>query len=206
MNIPGHLQTAPRGINDRGVIVGQYDDGPITGPSSTHGFVFRFGQFSTVDFPGVSFTGVFGINYLGTLVGNMSIAEHRDGRPFRYMERAAVPEQCDQRHHGPRFARSSVMKTTALKILNSLLLSATLLAPLSIVSTARADHHHETYRDDEHHDQHEWNDHEDRAYRMWLKEQHRKYKDFAKLRAEDQRNYWAWRHNHSDAELKIDIR
>jgi hypothetical protein len=80
------------------------------------------------------------------------------------------------------------------------------MAPLSIVSPVRADHHHGTYRDDEHHDQHEWNDRENRAYRIWLKEHHRKYRDFAKLRAEEQRDYWGWRHNHSDAELRIDIR
>ena len=98
------------------------------------------------------------------------------------------------------------MKTTAIRFLNSLVLGAALLTPLSIVSTARADDHHGVYRDDEHHDQHEWNDREDRAYRIWVKEQHRKYRDFAKLKAEDQRAYWAWRHNHSDAELKIDIR
>jgi len=98
------------------------------------------------------------------------------------------------------------MKITAIRILNTVLLGAALIAPLSIVPAARADHDHATYRDDEHHDQHEWNEREDRAYRVWLKEHHRKYKEFAKLRAEDQRDYWAWRHSHSDAELKIDIR
>lgn len=98
------------------------------------------------------------------------------------------------------------MKTTAIRIFNTLLLGAALIAPLSIVSTARAEDHHGVYRDEEHHDQHEWNNREDRAYRIWLKEHHRKYKDFGKMRADDQRDYWAWRHNHSDAELKIDIR
>jgi hypothetical protein len=96
------------------------------------------------------------------------------------------------------------MKTTT--ILNSLLLAGSLMMPLSVVSTVRADDHHGTYKDEEHHDQHEWNNREDRAYRMWLKENHRKHRDFRKQRTEDQRAYWAWRHNHSDAELKIDIR
>src|SRR5262245_23953762 len=54
IDVPGHLQTAPRDINEAGVIVGQYDDGPITGPTSTHGFVLQNGVFTTIDFPGVS--------------------------------------------------------------------------------------------------------------------------------------------------------
>jgi len=62
-----------------------------------------------------------------------------------------------------------------------------------------------TYHDKGHNDDHAWNAHEDKAYRIWAKENHRKYVDFAKLRAEDQESYWAWRHEHSDAVLKIDI-
>jgi hypothetical protein len=62
------------------------------------------------------------------------------------------------------------------------------------------------YHDAQHNDDHHWNNREDRAYRMWVKENHRKYRTFAKLRAEDQQSYWAWRHEHSDAVLKIDIR
>jgi hypothetical protein len=30
--------------------------------------------------------------------------------------------------------------------------------------------------------------------------------DFGRLNARDQQNYWNWRHSHSDAQLKIDIR
>ncbi len=62
------------------------------------------------------------------------------------------------------------------------------------------------YKDDRHHDEHAWNEHEDRAYRMWTQERHRKYNDFDRLNPRDQRTYWDWRHNHSDAQLRIDIR
>jgi len=47
---------------------------------------------------------------------------------------------------------------------------------------------------------------EDQAYRMWVKENHRKNTSFVKLKANDQQAYWGWRHDHSDALLKIEIR
>jgi hypothetical protein len=88
---------------------------------------------------------------------------------------------------------------------NKALLGAALLAPLAVNSTPlRAEEHH--YHDKDHNDDHAWNSREDRAYRMWAKENHRKYRDFAKLKEEDQQSYWRWRHDHSDAQLKIDIR
>jgi hypothetical protein len=62
------------------------------------------------------------------------------------------------------------------------------------------------YQDARHHDEHAWNDHEDQAYRMWLGERHRNYNDFDRLRSRDQQAYWDWRHNHSDAQLKIEVR
>nr|AEQ20559.1 hypothetical protein [uncultured bacterium CSLD10] len=91
------------------------------------------------------------------------------------------------------------------------LLNATVLGVIiTLVPTAstilRADSHARTYHDKAHNDDHEWSSHEDKAYRVWAKENHRKYRDFAKLKEEDQQAYWAWRHDHSDALLKIDIR
>lgn len=61
------------------------------------------------------------------------------------------------------------------------------------------------YKDSKHNDEHAWNAQEDQAYRMWVRENHRKYDDFDRLKAGDQQAYWDWRHNHSDAQLK-DIR
>jgi hypothetical protein len=62
------------------------------------------------------------------------------------------------------------------------------------------------YHDAAHNDDHVWGKNEDQAYRIWVKQNHRKNVEFAKLRAEDQASYWAWRHDHSDAVLKINIR
>jgi hypothetical protein len=94
------------------------------------------------------------------------------------------------------------------RFLHTALLSAALMAPIAMAPTAllAEDHHDRSYHDRDHHDDHHWNKHEDRAYRMWVKENHRRYRNFNKLRAEDQRAYWAWRHEHSDGVLRIDIR
>lgn len=94
------------------------------------------------------------------------------------------------------------------RFLNSVLLSAALIVPVAVAPIMlRADDQAKarSYHDKGHNDDHEWNNHEDQAYRMYVKENHRKYRDFSKLRANDQQSYWGWRHDHSDALLKIDI-
>ena len=90
------------------------------------------------------------------------------------------------------------------RFFNAIVLGAVLLAPTA-PAVFGADAHARTYHDKEHNDDHEWNAREDKAYRIWAKENHRKYRDFAKLKVEDQQAYWGWRHNHSDVELKINI-
>jgi hypothetical protein len=97
------------------------------------------------------------------------------------------------------------MRLNILRTFNSLLLGAALFGPLATLPTVlRAVEH--LYHDKKNNDEHEWNDHEDKAYRVWAKENHRKYRDFAKLKEGDRQRYWEWRHDHSDALLKIDIR
>jgi hypothetical protein len=84
-------------------------------------------------------------------------------------------------------------------------LGIALVVPVAMApATLRAEDH--KYHDAAHNDDHTWNSHEDRAYRMWLKENHRKHTDFARLKENDQQAYWGWRHDHSDALLKIDIK
>jgi hypothetical protein len=95
------------------------------------------------------------------------------------------------------------------------LLGATLMIPVALSPTAlraqdeRRDNERREqrrYHDAKHNDEHEWNEHENQAYRMWVQERHRKYDDFSKLKERDRDAYWDWRHNHSDAVLKLDIR
>jgi hypothetical protein len=90
-------------------------------------------------------------------------------------------------------------------IFRTAMLSAALLGVVvSAPSTMRAQDH--KYHDTAHNDDHEWNGHEDKAYRIWVKENHRKYTSFDKLRDEDRQAYWGWRHDHDDAKLKIVIK
>jgi hypothetical protein len=92
---------------------------------------------------------------------------------------------------------------------NAVLLGTALLVPISMApTTLRAQEHTaaRTYHDKQHNDDHEWNNQEDQAYRMWAKQNHRKYSEFSTLKDDDQQSYWGWRHEHSDAQLKIKIR
>jgi hypothetical protein len=65
--------------------------------------------------------------------------------------------------------------------------------------TLRADDHPKRFHDRDRNDDHEWNDAESRAYRHWLtEERHRPYHDWNKASKREQRDYWRWRHEHSD--------
>lgn len=97
-------------------------------------------------------------------------------------------------------------ENTLRRFLNAALLSAALVVPIALAPTVLlADDHDRVYHDKDHNDDHHWDNHEDRAYRMYVKENHRKYRRFDRIPENDQQAYWGWRHEHSDAVLKIDI-
>ena len=91
-------------------------------------------------------------------------------------------------------------------ILTAFALSASLIAPVA----ARADdrnHQDKRYYDKDGRDYHTWNTNEDRAYRHYLGEQHRDYRDFNRTKRTQQQQYFQWRHNHDDNTLfKVEIR
>jgi hypothetical protein len=89
-------------------------------------------------------------------------------------------------------------------VLSAFVLTSALIAPIA----ARADDHHERrYYDRSGHDYHTWNSNEDRAYRHYLEEQHRQYREFHTVRRSDRDQYFRWRHTHSDNSLfKVEIR
>jgi phytoene dehydrogenase-like protein len=85
------------------------------------------------------------------------------------------------------------------RFLSSLLLSAALLTPAII----KADDTHITirrYYDRDHRDYHQWNRDEDQMYRQYLQENQRQYREFNRLNRNDRSRYWAWRHNHENAD------
>jgi hypothetical protein len=91
-------------------------------------------------------------------------------------------------------------------ILSALFTGALLTAPVAM----NADDHHDKdrrYYDRDGRDYHTWNDQEDRAYRVYLGEQHRDYREFRRVKAVQQREYFKWRHDHPDHVLfKVEIR
>lgn len=92
------------------------------------------------------------------------------------------------------------------RFFNAALLSAALVAPLTLAPTVlQADDHDRVYHDRDHNDDHHWDSHEDRAYRVYIRENHRKYRDFNRLNEADQQAYWGWRHQHSDVDLHLDV-
>ncbi len=101
------------------------------------------------------------------------------------------------------------------RYLCSLLLGAALVAPISIQASAfplerrddrdrdkdkdKGKHKHKRYYDRDRKDYHDWDDREDRAYRHWLlEERHERFREFGRLRREQQADYWKWRHEHPD--------
>jgi hypothetical protein len=99
--------------------------------------------------------------------------------------------------------------TTMYRFWSTTLLSAALMASIAVaprVLRAEDQKAASTYHDKQHNDDHQWNGQEDKAYRLYAKQNHRKYSDFSKLKEEDQQNYWNWRHEHSDAVLKIEVK
>src|SRR6476620_1833632 len=62
---PGAILTLVNSINNANVVVGSYFDSADV----VHGFVYRQGKFSAVNFPSASATEVLGINDLGDIVG-----------------------------------------------------------------------------------------------------------------------------------------
>ena len=78
--------------------------------------------------------------------------------------------------------------------LDSLLLAALLVAPALSTGCAARVRVYDPY----HRDYHDWDDREDRAYRRYQSERHEEYHELSRRRAEEQRDYWKWRHEHGD--------
>ena len=83
-------------------------------------------------------------------------------------------------------------------ILSSWLLASTLALSLLVMGTACTEHHYRVY-DPYYSDYHVWNHDEVVYYNRWAGEYHRDpHRDFRKLRPEEQKEYWTWRHGHGD--------
>ena len=93
-------------------------------------------------------------------------------------------------------------------ILSTLLLGAALVAPMALkaqdeprkeTTTTTTTTETRRYYDVEEKVYRNWDDREDRAYRVYLKEKHRDYVEFPKVKTTEQREYWRWRHGHPES-------
>lgn len=93
------------------------------------------------------------------------------------------------------------------RLVASLVLMGALAVPIAVSARPlpQEEHHdrdwereHHRYYDREHRVYHAWDAREDAAYRRWLAERHYRYMEFGRLKAERQREYWIWRHEHPD--------
>jgi hypothetical protein len=83
------------------------------------------------------------------------------------------------------------------RFVSSLFLAAALTS--SVLGTACAEGHYHRVYDPYYSDYHVWNDNEVVYYQQWSRENHRDSgRDFRKLRPEEQKEYWTWRHSHGD--------
>lgn len=94
------------------------------------------------------------------------------------------------------------------RYLSTLFVGAALMAPVAL--RADDDHHdrdrERKYYDSTNRDYHQWNDQENRAYRQYLESQHRQFREWNKASKRQQRDYWKWRHTHSDNDHDRDHR
>lgn len=87
--------------------------------------------------------------------------------------------------------------TIPSRILTSCLLAAVFAS--FALGVACGGHHYYRVYDPYYSDYHVWNDTEIVYYRQWAVENHRdEHRDFRKLRPEEQKEYWTWRHTHGD--------
>ena len=67
------------------------------------------------------------------------------------------------------------------------------------LGTACGGHHYYRAYDPYYSDYHVWDHNEVVYYNQWSAEYHRDpHRDFRKLRPEEQKEYWTWRHSHGD--------
>jgi hypothetical protein len=93
------------------------------------------------------------------------------------------------------------------RYLSSLILTATLAAPVAMMAAAspqdrkdqenRQGENNKRYYDKGHKDYHNWDSNEDQAYQRYQTEHHEK-RAFVQLNTRQQSVYWKWRHTNPD--------
>jgi len=80
------------------------------------------------------------------------------------------------------------------RIAGALVLAMGLMLPTGVAFAQDHQEHH----DRQDHSRHEWNDSENGAWHQYLKEHHKRDREWTKASKREQRNYWKWRDQHQD--------
>jgi hypothetical protein len=82
----------------------------------------------------------------------------------------------------------------------SLVLTAVLAAPVAIFAAPVPQEAsvQVKFYDKDHNDYHAWDDNENRAWGVYLTDNHKKNHEFKNASKKEQRDYWNWRHQHPD--------
>lgn len=91
------------------------------------------------------------------------------------------------------------MRSTHLYI-GSLFLAAALAAPLATMAAPAPQDARVQIRvyDRHHRDYHNWDDRENRAWGVYLNDNHRHAHEYSRARRRERSEYWNWRHAHPD--------
>jgi hypothetical protein len=88
----------------------------------------------------------------------------------------------------------------AHRYLSSLLMTAVFAVPVAMVAAPVPQQAGVSVRvyDSNHKDYHNWDDNENRAWGLYLTNNHKKAHEFTKAPKKEQSQYWNWRHDHPD--------
>jgi hypothetical protein len=96
----------------------------------------------------------------------------------------------------PTPTRRTFQMSRGHRTVASFFLAAALFAPV-VFSGCSARASYRVY-DPGHEDYHVWDSNEGVYYQRWEVETHRDHRDFGKRNADEQKEYWNWRHGHAD--------
>jgi hypothetical protein len=86
------------------------------------------------------------------------------------------------------------------RYISSLLLAATLAAPVAILAAPAPNDDGVQVRvyDSRHKDYHNWDNRENNAWGIYLTNNHKKNREYSRSSRREQSHYWNWRHSHPD--------
>jgi len=89
---------------------------------------------------------------------------------------------------------------SAHRYIASLLLSAALAAPLSMMAAPGPQSANVQIRiyDKNHKDYHNWDDHENQVWGAYRSDNHKKPREYSRASKKEQEQYWNYRHSHPD--------